>query len=54
MTHVPGRWWRVMRGEQVWCETSNEAEARRSMSDGDVLLRLWVPDPDDGEWRVTP
>lgn len=45
----PGRWWRVMRDGQLWCETSNEQEARESMRAGDRLERLWVRN--DEEWR---
>jgi hypothetical protein len=37
----PGRWWRVLRNGTVWCETSDEDEARASMSEGDTLWRLY-------------
>lgn len=46
---VPGRWWRVMREGRLWCETSDEAEARRKMEPGDVLQRLYTFYTD--EWR---
>lgn len=38
----PGRWWRVTAPDgQLWCETSDEDEARRSVRPGDTLERLW-------------
>lgn len=38
----PGRWWRVVAPDgQLWCETSDEAEARGSVRPGDTLERLW-------------
>jgi hypothetical protein len=49
----PGRWWRVTEPDgSVWCETSNEDEAREAARPGDRLYRLftlsqekWVPQP---------
>ena len=41
----PGRWWRVEGPDrELWCETSDEEEARESMRPGDTLYRLF-------EWR---
>jgi hypothetical protein len=38
-----GRWWRVVDPEgRLWCETSNEQEARRAVRPGDSLQHLWV------------
>lgn len=46
----PGRWWRVLDPDgSVWCETSDEREARESMRPGDALFRLFVLDR--REWR---
>jgi hypothetical protein len=40
---IPGRWWRVVAPDgSVWCETSDEAEARESMRPGDRLYLQWV------------
>jgi len=47
--YQPTRWWRVMRGDTLWCETSSEKEARASMRPGDVLYRLWSLTLE--EWR---
>lgn len=45
-----GRWWRVVAPDgSLWCETSNEQEARRSMREGDRLYKLWVRE--EREWR---
>lgn len=61
----PGRWWRVVYADgrcyesgpsygklQIWCETSDEAEARRAVAEcpgGGVLHRLY--ERGDREWR---
>jgi uncharacterized protein (DUF2237 family) len=46
----PGRWWRVLRDGQLWCETSREAEARDAADQpGDVLQNLYRRV--DEEWR---
>ena len=38
----PGRWWRVTGPDgQLWCETSDEDEARARVRPGDTLERLW-------------
>jgi hypothetical protein len=39
----PGRWWRVIAGVDggLWCETSDEDEAREAMRPGDRLERLY-------------
>jgi hypothetical protein len=38
----PGRWWRVLAPDgSLWCETSDEDEARSAMRPGDVLQRFW-------------
>ena len=35
-------WWQVLDQQgRLWCETSNEEEARKSMRSGDVLYRLY-------------
>jgi hypothetical protein len=37
----PTRWWRVISPDgKLWCETSDEKEARESMRPGDKLQRL--------------
>lgn len=46
---APGKWWRVVGPEGVWCETSVEAEARAAMRPGDRLYRLWTVEIT--EWR---
>lgn len=39
----PGRWWSVFAPDgSLWCETSNEREAREAMRPGDRLFRQWV------------
>jgi len=39
----PGRWWRVVAPEgDIWCETSDEDEAREALRRGDRLERLYV------------
>lgn len=39
----PGRWWSVWAPDgSLWCETSNEQEARDAMRPGDRLFRQWV------------
>lgn len=36
------RWWRVIAPDNsLWCETSDEKEARESMRPGDKLQNLW-------------
>ena len=46
----PGRWWRVTAPDgSLWCETSNEREARDSVRPGDTLSRQFVYQ--DSEWR---
>lgn len=38
------RWWRVIAPDgSVWCETSDETEARDSLRPGDVLQRAYKP-----------
>lgn len=47
----PTRWWQVVALDQsVWCETSDEDEARRSMRPGDMLKRLY--ERVDREWQT--
>lgn len=49
---APGRWWRVIAPNNiVWCETSDEREARAAIRDGDVLERLH-DGPQLREWRA--
>ena len=49
-TWEPGRWWRVIGPEgELWCETSNEEEAREAARPGDRLERLWRAEAT--EWR---
>lgn len=46
----PGRWWRVLgTDDELWCETSDEDEARESMRSGDRLQRNYVAEL--SEWR---
>ncbi len=46
----PGRWWRVLGPDgDLWCETSDEAEARERARPGDRLERQWVLLKE--EWR---
>jgi hypothetical protein len=46
----PGRWWRVLGMDgDLWCETSDEDEARECMRPGDTLHRLFVELIE--EWR---
>lgn len=46
----PGRWWRVLTPTgALWCETSDEREARDSMRPGDTLQRQFVRT--EKEWR---
>ena len=50
---VPGRWWRVIDKEGgLWMETSNEAEARAAVREGDILQNLWVQENPLQEWRT--
>lgn len=42
-TMHPVGWWRVISPDgSLWCETSDEHEARDSMQPDDILQRLWV------------
>lgn len=44
------RWWRVLAPDgSLWCETSDESEARDAMRPGDELQRLWTRR--QSEWR---
>ena len=46
----PGRWWRAVAPDgSVWCETSDEQEARAAVRPGDRLFRLWQRS--EQEWR---
>lgn len=50
----PGRWWRVLDSSgEVWCETSDEDEARERLreKEGDVLERLYDR-ASEAEWRA--
>lgn len=39
---APGRWWQVFDDNgKLWCETSDEKEARESMRKGYTLYRLY-------------
>lgn len=47
----PGRWWRVIAPDgSLWCETSDEQEARERKRKGDKLQRLWQFAKVDREW----
>lgn len=47
----PGRWWRVTAPDgSLWCETSDEDEARAAVRPGDSLTRLWQR-PAQYDWR---
>ena len=47
----PTRWWRVTAPDgSLWCETSDEAEARDAIRPGDMLSRLWQRI--ESEWRI--
>ena len=47
----PWRWWRVTAPDgTLWCETSDEQEARSSVRPGDTLERLWRRVEE--EWRL--
>lgn len=47
----PGRWWRVIAPDgSLWCETSDEDEARTNTRPGDTLQRLWTHT--ENEWRT--
>lgn len=38
-TWIRDSWWRVEAPDgSIWCETSNETEAREAMREGDTLL----------------
>jgi hypothetical protein len=46
----PTRWWRVVDADgSLWCETSDESEARDAIRPGDKLQRLWAVAQQ--EWR---
>jgi hypothetical protein len=46
----PTRWWLVNDpDDKLWCETSDEQEARERMRPGDTLSRLWRRE--EFEWR---
>ena len=49
----PGRWWRVLAADgSLWCETSEEYEARESLRPGDLLQRQYIYIyPARSEWR---
>lgn len=48
--YQPGRWWRVTAPDgSLWCETSDEDEARQALRPGDTLERLFVLTR--SEWR---
>lgn len=39
---IPAGWWRVRAPDgSLWCETSDETEARQAMRPGDKLFRLY-------------
>lgn len=47
---VAGRWWRVLDpAGAVWCETSDEQEARERLRPGDRLQRSW--ERREAQWR---
>jgi len=53
----PTRWWRVILkdGGSVWCETSDEQEARDALKNAPrpaILMRLW--ETSYVHWEVTP
>lgn len=44
------RWWRVIDPDgSLWCETSDEDEARESMRPGDTLQSMWMRE--ERQWR---
>lgn len=46
----PFVWWRVLAADgSLWCETSDEREARESMRPGHTLWKLWRRE--EMEWR---
>jgi hypothetical protein len=48
----PTKLWRVVAPDgSLWCETSNETEARDRMRPGDALLRAYQP-VTSYEWRT--
>lgn len=48
----PGRWWQVRDpDEELWLETSSEAEARREILPGQTLHRLYEYEVRKSEWR---
>lgn len=49
---VPGKWYRLV-GKQgeLKAETSDREEALGFMEEGDILYRMWVPDPSYYVWR---
>jgi hypothetical protein len=41
--YTPARWWRVIAPDgSLWCETSDEEEARKAVRPGDKLQRLFA------------
>jgi hypothetical protein len=47
---TPGRWWRVVAPDgSLWCETSDEDEAREVLRPGDTLQREYRLEVT--EWR---
>lgn len=47
----PSKWWRVLAPDgSLWCEISDEDEARDAVRAGDKLQRLWEPVV-ESEWR---
>lgn len=42
----PTKWWRVLRDDTLWAETSDEDEARAALQPDDVLQRMWT-------WRLS-
>lgn len=47
----PTRWWRVTAPDgSLWCETSNEQEAREAECPGDAIQRLY--ERVESEWRA--
>lgn len=58
----PGHWWRVTYSGGIWCETSDEQDAKERLltvpGGGGTLQRLYVKTvyewrPDDGATRPT-
>lgn len=48
----PDRWWRVTAPDgELWCETTDEQEARANVRPGDTLARLFIMTVSRTEWR---